>query len=109
MRGFPPIQIFLLCLAFIALAVPLSHLTGTSMQAKPVPRAAEKAETSSGARLRLRYAHRPATLSVKIADKELVRDITASPLEIKITLRPQTRAWTSSWPPPGRKARRTPP
>lgn len=86
MRGFPPIQIFLLCLAFIALAVPLSHLTGTSMQAKPVPRAAEKAETSSGARLRLRYAHRPATLSVKIADKELVRDITASPLEIKTTL-----------------------
>lgn len=86
MRGFPPIQIFLLCLAFIGLAVPLSHLTGTSMQAKPVLRAAEKAEKSSGARLRLRYAHRPATLSVKIADKELVSDITASPLEIKTTL-----------------------
>ncbi|MGV3658955.1 MAG: hypothetical protein ACO1TE_02190 [Prosthecobacter sp.] len=86
MRGFPPIQIFLLCLAFIALAVPLSHLTGTSTQDKPATKAEKKAEKSSGARLRVRYAHRPATLSVKIADKELVGEVTASPLEIKTTL-----------------------
>ncbi len=86
MRGFPPIQIFLLCLAFVALAVPLSHLTGTSPQKQPVLPAAAKAEVSSGARLRVRYAHRPATLSVKIADKELVTGIPASPLEIQTTL-----------------------
>lgn len=86
MRGFPPIQIFLLCLAFIVLAVPLSHLTGTSTQARPVVLATAKAEKSSGAWLRVRYAHRPATLSVKIADQELVASIEASPMEIQTTL-----------------------
>ncbi|HEY1051871.1 MAG TPA: hypothetical protein VGE39_19000 [Prosthecobacter sp.] len=87
MRGFPPIQIFLLCLAFIVLAVPLSQLTGTSTQDKSAVKAAVKAEKSGGARLRVRYAHRPATLSVKIADKELVAgEMAASPLEMQATL-----------------------
>lgn len=86
MRGFPPIQIFLLCLAFVVLAVPLSQLTGTSSQAKPAVKAAAKVEKSSGALLRVRYAHRPATLSVKIADKELVGSLDASPLELQTTL-----------------------
>lgn len=86
MRGSPPIQIFLLCLAFTLLAVPLSQLTGTNTQAKPVAKAAANAEKSRGARLRVRYAHRPATLSVKIDDKELAGDITTSPVEMKTTL-----------------------
>lgn len=87
MRGFPPIQIFLLCLAFIVLAVPLSQLTGSSTQARSAIKAAAKVEKSSGARLWVRYAHRPATLSVKIADKELVGgEIAASPLEMQATL-----------------------
>ncbi len=87
MRGFPPIQIFLLCLAFIVLAVPLSHLTGTSTQDRPVLTAAVKDPVgqTTPARLRLRYAHPPAKLSIKIADKELIT-LTASPLELEVPL-----------------------
>ena len=86
MRGFPPIQIFLLCLAFIGLAIPLSYLTGSSAQAKPVVKSPVKEGTSTDARLRLRYAHAPSKLSVKVGDKELVSSIEASPVEIKAPL-----------------------
>ncbi len=85
MRGFPPIQIFLLCLAFSVLAVPLSHLTGDTSNAKIIPpKAAES--TSVKALLRLRFAHPPTTLSLKIADKELITAIDTSPLEIDTSL-----------------------
>lgn len=85
MRGFPPIQIFLLCLAFIVLAVPLSHLTGDTSHAKIIP--PTTAEVASvKAFLRLRFAHQPATLSLKIADKELITAIDTSPLEFDATL-----------------------
>ena len=85
MRGFPPIQIFLLALAFVVLAVPLSHLTGTVTQAKT---AAVKVveEKSVKTLVRLRYAHKPVTLSVKIADKELMVGIQASPIELTTAL-----------------------
>lgn len=88
MRGFPPIQIFLLCLAFIVLAVPLSHLTGSSTQDRPTLPAAVKstAQPSTSAWLRLRYAHPPAKLSIKVADKELVTALAASPMELKVPL-----------------------
>lgn len=85
MRGFPPIQIFLLALTFIVLAVPLSQLTGNVIPAKPV--AAPEVESASvKALLRLRYAHKPKTLSVKIADKELLTEIEASPVELTTSL-----------------------
>lgn len=51
MRGFPPIQIFLLALTFIVLAVPLSHLTGTVTQAKT---ATAKVEDSQSVKTLLR-------------------------------------------------------
>ena len=85
MRGFPPIQIFLLCLAFVVLAVPLSQLTGTTTPGKAaVVKAVES--TSVKSLLRLRYAHKPVTLSVKIADKELIAEIAASPIELQAAL-----------------------
>lgn len=100
MRGFPPIQIFLLCLAFVVLAVPLAHLTGNA-QAKPAAKAPEIESKEVKALLRLRYAHKPATLSVKIADKELVTTLDASPFEIKSTL-PSSEGTdvflTATWP-----------
>jgi len=86
MRGFPPIQIFLLCFAFIGLAVPLSYLTGNSAQAKPVLAAVVKQGNSTSAWLRLRYAHAPSKLSVKVGDKELISSIEASPVEMKAAL-----------------------
>jgi hypothetical protein len=64
MRGFPPIQLFLLCLAFIVLAVPLSHLTGNTSNTKVIKVAAVEAK-SVKALLRLRFAHKPAKLSLK--------------------------------------------
>lgn len=85
MRGFPPIQIFLLALTFIVLAVPLSQLTGTVSHAKAAP-AKVKESQSVKSLLRLRYAHKPVTLSVKIAGKELITEIAASPIEIQISL-----------------------
>ena len=85
MRGFPPIQLFLLCLAFIALAVPLSHLTGNTSHAKVTQPAVKEAQ-SVKALLRLRFAHKPSTLSLKIADKELITTTDASPLEVGAVL-----------------------
>ncbi len=85
MRGFPPIQIFLLALTFIVLAVPLSHLTGTVTQAKTAPAKVEESQ-SVKTLLRLRYAHKPVTLSVKIADKELIAEIAGSPIEVQTAL-----------------------
>lgn len=86
MRGFPPIQLFLLCLAFVALAVPLSHLTGNTHNAKvvkiPLINGAPEGAESMIALFRLRFAHKPATLSLKIADKELITSAVASPLEL---------------------------
>lgn len=85
MRGFPPIQIFLLCLAFVVLAVPLSQLTGTTTPRKAaVVKVVES--TSVKALVRLRYAHKPVMLSVKIADKELIAGIAASPIELQADL-----------------------
>lgn len=86
MRGFPPIQIFLLCLTFVVLAVPLSHLTGTVSVTKAA--AVEKVVEVKGVKalLRLRYAHKPVTLSVKIADKELIGEIETSPIEVDASL-----------------------
>ena len=89
MRGFPPIQIFLLCLAFIVLAVPLNHLTGNTSNAKVVKVAAKDTQ-SVKALLRLRFAHKPATLSLKLADKELITSADASPLEVDAVL-PSTK------------------
>lgn len=85
MRGFPPIQIFLLALTFIVLAVPLSHLTGTVTQAKAATAKVEETQ-SVKTLLRLRYAHKPTTLSVKIADKELIAEIAGSPIEVQTAL-----------------------
>ena len=85
MRGFPPIQIFLLCLAFVVLAIPLSQLTGAGSHVKAGPVKVVK-EKSVKALVRLRYAHKPSKLSVKIGDKELIGEIAASPIELSTAL-----------------------
>lgn len=86
MRGFPPIQIFLLVLTFVVLAVPLSHLTGTTGPAKAA--VAEKVVQVKDVKalVRVRYAHRPATLSVKIGEKEVIGGIEDSPMEVDASL-----------------------
>lgn len=88
MRGFPPIQIFLLVLTFVVLAVPLSRLTGTVSVANAKAAVVEKVVegTSVKGLVRVRYAHRPVTLSVKIGEKELIGGIEDSPMEVDALL-----------------------
>jgi hypothetical protein len=87
MRGFPPIQIFLLVVTFVVLAIPLSHLTGTVSHAKAAASAEVKVESVSVKSLViLRYAHKPVRLSVKIGDKEQITGIEDTPLEWRTSL-----------------------
>lgn len=85
MRGFPPIQIFLLVLAFIVLAIPLSHLTGNA-QARTAAKTEKKEDQAVKSILRLRYAHKPASLSLKIGDKTLITTAAESSMEVDATL-----------------------
>lgn len=86
MRGSPPIQIFLLGLMFIVLAVPLSHLTGTTTPVRAAEVKKVEKETSVKGLLRVRYAHRPVTLSVKVGEKELIKGVEESPMEVDALL-----------------------
>lgn len=88
MRGSPPIQIFLLGLMFVVLAVPLSHLTGTTTVAKAAPAAKVVVETSGKALVRVKYAHRPVTLSVRMGEKEVIGSVEGSPMEVEAALPP---------------------
>ncbi|MEZ5386137.1 MAG: hypothetical protein R3F13_11545 [Prosthecobacter sp.] len=85
MRGFPPIQIFLLCLVFGVLAVPLSHLTGETSKAKAVE-SAPATTPRVEALLRVRFAHRPATLSLKIGEENVIAEVGDSPMEVEVSL-----------------------
>lgn len=85
MRGFPPIQIALLVFAFIALAIPLSHLTG-NVQAKPLVKTDKEEEKPVKSLVRLRYAHKPVTLSLQIGGKALVSSVDVSPIEFDAML-----------------------
>lgn len=90
MRGFPPIQIFLLVLAFVVLAIPLSILTGTTSPVKAA--VVEKVVEEKGVKglVRVRYAHRPVMLSVKIGEKEVIQGVEESPMEVDAPL-PSTK------------------
>ncbi len=102
MRGFPPLQIFILGLLFGLLAVPLAHLTGQAPRpsaetgpssseagSKVVQGASEHPEgehrhVEVSALIRVRYAHRPLSVSLKSEGQELLPklDLNASPAEV---------------------------
>lgn len=90
MRGYPPIQLFFLMLAFGAMAVPLARLTFA--REKPIVAAVAKVEKETKhtpTQLRLRFAHPVKSLSLKLGDREMLSNTTAgtatftSPLEVK--------------------------
>ena len=92
MRGFPPLQIFLLALAFGLLAIPLVQLTGNAAN---VPTPVLMVGEASAAKMenvptliRLRYAHKPTSVSLKQAGKELLGavDLAESPSETQVTM-----------------------
>lgn len=90
MRGFPPIQIFLLVLAFVVLAIPLSILTGTATPVKAAEVKKVVEEKGVKGLVRVRYAHRPVTLSVRVGEKELIQGVEESPMEVDAPL-PSTK------------------
>lgn len=98
MRGFPPLQIFILGLAFGLLAVPLAQLTGggSHHHEEAMANAAEVKGSDEhpegehkhvevAAVIRLRYAHKPLTVSLKQEGHELLGklDLAASPVEVR--------------------------
>jgi hypothetical protein len=72
MRGSPPIQLFLLVLAFIVLAIPLAHLTGNAPAEAPKAEKASAKPLEADSLLRVRFVHKPEKLSVKLGGKDLL-------------------------------------
>lgn len=80
MRGFPPLHLLLFALAFGLVSVPLAHLTFArpavvqSVGKKP-------AVTDEGIHtyVRLRFAHLPEQVSVKLGDQVLLDQKTTAP------------------------------
>lgn len=88
MRGSPPVHLAIMLTAFVLLAVPLLQLTASN----PSTKAAQPAEAAASAAvpttLRVRYAHKPASLSIKLGDKDLLAaaDRSANPIEASASL-----------------------
>lgn len=84
MRGSPPVQLALLLAGFILVAVPLMQLTSARDLPKPVEPAAIVAhETKVPTTVRVRFAHKPSKLSLKLGAQDLLTDadLSASPVE----------------------------
>jgi hypothetical protein len=108
MRGFPPLHLFLLGMAFCLLAVPLAQLTGNVTHAEvttSVPAKPGDAPVKAAAVIRVRYAHKPLTVSLKKSGQELLPklDLSASPTEtraeIDVSKGGHELEVTATWPP----------
>ena len=93
MRGYPPIQLFFLMLAFGAMAVPLARLTFAKEKPVMVVAAPPEKETKhTPTQLRIRFAHPAKSLSLKLGDHEVLKNTTTgvatftSPVEMKADL-----------------------
>ncbi len=85
MRGAPPIHLVLLAVAFALFAIPLAQLTFARqdivMTKTEVP---ITASIKTEMLLRIRFAHVPKSLSLKIGDRELIPAVPLiSPLDIR--------------------------
>ncbi|HYF36826.1 MAG TPA: hypothetical protein VD994_16135, partial [Prosthecobacter sp.] len=131
---FPPIQILVLSAAFALLAFPLMRLTGNSAFARHAEEHAghdhdehdhhdheegapkvvqggtehpegEHVHEAVPALLRLRYAHKPLSVSLKQDGKELLKeaDLSATPIEVKagigLSHDGNEMELTATWPP----------
>lgn len=91
MRGFPPVHLLLLAIVFAVIAVPLMKLTSAG-PGQPVarvePQAAKTESPKVSSWLRIRFAHQPISLSIKLGDQELVSDgsLKESPIEKQMDL-----------------------
>jgi hypothetical protein len=108
MRGFPPTQIFVLGLLFALLAVPLCQLTGqragSSAPTQTSPQSNSTAIEPVMALLRLRYAHKPTSVSLKMGGVDLLAklDLSSTPAETEMKLAPSPEGHefmiTAEWP-----------
>ena len=71
MRGSPPLHLVLFALAFALLAVPLGQLTFGRLDASQTERVADPLAPTPAV-LRVRFAHVPKGISVKLGAKELM-------------------------------------
>jgi hypothetical protein len=111
MRGFPPLQIFLLGLAFGLLAVPLALLTGAGSHPGSVVQAGDEHPEGGQkhapvpALLRLRFAHQPLAIHLKQEGRELLTqlDLKTSPAEarseIEVSHDGNELELSATWPP----------
>ncbi|MBE7498482.1 MAG: hypothetical protein HS117_26385 [Verrucomicrobiaceae bacterium] len=74
MRGSPPIQLFLLAIAFVVLAIPLAHLTGNAPVEAPKAAKATAKPKEAKSLLRVRFVHKPEKLSLKLGERELLEN-----------------------------------
>jgi len=75
MRGSPLLQCLIGAIAFALFAVPLARLTFARAEVKLKDRASQAPPETAGARrtfIRVRCAHAPESLSLKLAGKELI-------------------------------------
>ena len=87
MRGSPPIQLFLLAIAFALLAFPLARLTGGGAATAPNMAKATAAQEVP-VLIRLRFAHPPRHASLQQEGRELLAgaDFSVTPVEVEAKL-----------------------
>ncbi len=88
MRGSPPIQLFLLVIAFVVLAIPLAYLTGNAPVEPPKAAKATAKPQEAKSLVRVRFVHKPEKLSVKLGERELLEkgDWSDNAVEFEATL-----------------------
>ena len=92
MRGFPPLHLLVFVIGFALFAIPLARLTfarpGTTPQSH-AQTAPTVASATTSCIIRVRFAHKPATLSLKLGDKEIITNLTPqtlSPIEAQAAM-----------------------
>jgi hypothetical protein len=87
-RGFPPLHVITFAIAFALLAIPLAQLTFARPNELPVAqvRVDQKAENKVPTFIRVRMAHVPTSLSLKVEGRELLSAEQLKPKETDLSL-----------------------
>ena len=106
MRGFPPFHLLIFAIAFALFSVPLARLTFARPQ-QVQKQVAENVDVLEGTptTIRIRFAHAPTALSLKLGDKELLapltfplKDVQEIPVQIVIPLEGFDLLLDAKWP-----------
>jgi len=88
MRGAPPLHLVILAVAFVLFAIPLAQLTFARNKTVMIEREAPMSvSTGTKTLLRIRFAHVPKSLSLKMGDRELIPSASLiSPLDVRVEM-----------------------